>query len=184
MSSTKSETQELSTSHRAAPATGASTSCSRWRCTSPATSTGTSWPAPARSVWSRRPAATTSPGACRSTGSPPSASAARSSTPCGPPTGRPARCAPWPASSRRSSSAWPPSSVGCRSRDEMAEALGMTRDELSRLQDRMFRSVVLALEHEVSDADEDLTLVDVLCRPQRRRAARGARDPRAARLPA
>src|SRR5689334_21729372 len=46
---------------------------------------------------------------------------------------------------------------------EMAEALGMTRDELSRLQDRMFRSVVLALEHEVSkDADEDLTLVDVL----------------------
>ena len=47
--------------------------------------------------------------------------------------------------------------------NEMAEALGMTRDELSRLQDRMFRSVVLALEHEVSDeGDEDLTLVDVL----------------------
>ena len=47
---------------------------------------------------------------------------------------------------------------------EMAEALGMTRDELTRLQDRMFRSVVLALEHEVSDGpDEDLTLVDVLC---------------------
>ncbi len=47
---------------------------------------------------------------------------------------------------------------------EMAEALGMTRDELSRLQDRMFRSVVLALEHEVNDdTDEDLTLVDVLC---------------------
>jgi RNA polymerase sigma factor for flagellar operon FliA len=46
---------------------------------------------------------------------------------------------------------------------EMAEALGMTRDELSRLQDRMFRSVVLALEHEVNeDGDEDLTLVDVL----------------------
>ena len=46
----------------------------------------------------------------------------------------------------------------------MAEALGMTRDELSRLQDRMFRSVVLALEHEVNDdTDEDLTLVDVLC---------------------
>ena len=40
----------------------------------------------------------------------------------------------------------------------------MTRDELARLQDRLFRSVVLALEHEVSDAtDEDLTLVDVLC---------------------
>ena len=47
---------------------------------------------------------------------------------------------------------------------EMAEALGMTRDELSRLQDRMFRSVVLALEHEVNDdTEEDLTLVDVLC---------------------
>jgi RNA polymerase sigma factor for flagellar operon FliA len=49
------------------------------------------------------------------------------------------------------------------SSSEMAEALDMTRDELSRLQDRMFRSVVLALEHEVSDdTDEDLTLVDVL----------------------
>src|SRR3954465_13246715 len=35
---------------------------------------------------------------------------------------------------------------------EMAEALGMTRDELARLQDRLFRSVVLALEHEVSDS--------------------------------
>jgi len=46
---------------------------------------------------------------------------------------------------------------------EMAEALGMTRQELARLQDRMFRSVVLALEHEVNeDTDEDLTLVDVL----------------------
>jgi RNA polymerase sigma factor for flagellar operon FliA len=46
---------------------------------------------------------------------------------------------------------------------EMADALGMTPQELSRLQDRMFRSVVLALEHEVSDdTDEDLTLVDVL----------------------
>jgi RNA polymerase sigma factor FliA len=46
---------------------------------------------------------------------------------------------------------------------EMADALGMTRDELRRLQDRMFRSVVLALEHEVTDdSDEDLTLVDVL----------------------
>jgi RNA polymerase sigma factor for flagellar operon FliA len=46
---------------------------------------------------------------------------------------------------------------------EMADALGMTPHELSRLQDRMFRSVVLALEHEVSDdSDEDLTLVDVL----------------------
>src|SRR5689334_3076482 len=39
---------------------------------------------------------------------------------------------------------------------EMAEALGMKREELSRLQDRMFRSVVLALEYEVSDSDEEL----------------------------
>jgi RNA polymerase sigma factor for flagellar operon FliA len=47
--------------------------------------------------------------------------------------------------------------------DEMAEALDMSRAELSRLQDRMFRSVVLALEHEVGDlAEEELTLVDVL----------------------
>ncbi len=47
--------------------------------------------------------------------------------------------------------------------DEMATALGMSRNELSRLQDRLFRSVVLALEHEVNDdAEEDLTLVDVL----------------------
>jgi RNA polymerase sigma factor for flagellar operon FliA len=46
---------------------------------------------------------------------------------------------------------------------EMADALGMTREELARLQDRMFRSVVLALEHEVNeDTEEDLTLVDVL----------------------
>jgi RNA polymerase sigma factor FliA len=49
---------------------------------------------------------------------------------------------------------------------EMAEELGITRAELDRLQDRMFRSVVLALEHEVTDdSDEDLTLVDVLTDP-------------------
>ena len=47
--------------------------------------------------------------------------------------------------------------------EEMAVALDMSTDELHRLQDRMFRSVVLALEHEVTDdVDEDLTLVDVL----------------------
>ena len=47
--------------------------------------------------------------------------------------------------------------------DEMSVALGMTRDELNRLQDRMFRSVVLALEHETADdVEKDLTLVDVL----------------------
>ena len=45
---------------------------------------------------------------------------------------------------------------------EKAEALGMEPDELRRLQDRMFRSVVLALEYEVADDDEELTLVDVL----------------------
>jgi RNA polymerase sigma factor for flagellar operon FliA len=47
--------------------------------------------------------------------------------------------------------------------EEMAEALSMETNELNRLRDRMFRSVVLALEHEVSDdVDDDLTLVDVL----------------------
>ena len=46
---------------------------------------------------------------------------------------------------------------------EVAQELGMSIDELNRLQDRMFRSVVLALEHEVTeDSEEDLTLVDVL----------------------
>ncbi|MGY6500756.1 MAG: sigma-70 family RNA polymerase sigma factor [Acidimicrobiales bacterium] len=52
------------------------------------------------------------------------------------------------------------------SHTEMADELGITRAELDRLQDRMFRSVVLALEHEVTDdVDEDLTLVDVLTDP-------------------
>jgi len=47
--------------------------------------------------------------------------------------------------------------------EEMADALGIDMTELTRLQDRVFRSVVLALEHEVTDDDdEDLTLVDVL----------------------
>jgi RNA polymerase sigma factor for flagellar operon FliA len=46
---------------------------------------------------------------------------------------------------------------------EMAAELNMTKEELAKLQDRMFRSVVLALEHEVTDeTEEDLTLVDVL----------------------
>lgn len=46
---------------------------------------------------------------------------------------------------------------------EVAAALGMSREELARLQDRMFRSVVLALEHEVKDeTEDDLTLGDVL----------------------
>ncbi|MEM7272593.1 MAG: FliA/WhiG family RNA polymerase sigma factor [Actinomycetota bacterium] len=47
--------------------------------------------------------------------------------------------------------------------EEMSEALGVSQDELARLRDRLFRSVVLALDHETSDdSDEDLTLVDVL----------------------
>jgi RNA polymerase sigma factor FliA len=47
--------------------------------------------------------------------------------------------------------------------EEMADSLGVTRQELNKLQDRLFRSVVLALDHETSDdTDEDLTLVDIL----------------------
>lgn len=47
--------------------------------------------------------------------------------------------------------------------NEMAESLGVTRQELNKLQDRLFRSVVLALDHETSDdTDEELTLVDIL----------------------
>jgi RNA polymerase sigma factor for flagellar operon FliA len=49
---------------------------------------------------------------------------------------------------------------------ETAEALGMTRDELDQLRDRIFRSVVVAFEHLVGDGDDDeLTLVDVLADP-------------------
>jgi len=46
---------------------------------------------------------------------------------------------------------------------DVADALGMTHDELHRLRDRVFRSVVLALEHIVNAPDdEDLSLLDVL----------------------
>lgn len=46
---------------------------------------------------------------------------------------------------------------------ETAAALDMTRDELDRLRDRLFRSVVLAFDSLVGDSDdEELTLVDVL----------------------
>jgi RNA polymerase sigma factor for flagellar operon FliA len=45
---------------------------------------------------------------------------------------------------------------------ETAEALGVSAEELRRLQDKMFRSVVLAVEYDVNDGDEDLTLVEVL----------------------
>ncbi len=46
---------------------------------------------------------------------------------------------------------------------EMAAEMGVGLDELKKLQDRLFRSVVLALDHETGDdGDEELTLVDVL----------------------
>lgn len=46
---------------------------------------------------------------------------------------------------------------------ETAAALDMTREELDRLRDRLFRSVVLAFDSLVGDSeDEELTLVDVL----------------------
>ncbi len=48
------------------------------------------------------------------------------------------------------------------SSEETAEALGISQDELRRLQDKMFRSVVLALEYDINDGEEDLTLVEVL----------------------
>lgn len=47
--------------------------------------------------------------------------------------------------------------------DEVADALGMSGDELARMQNRMARSVVLALEHEVAgESDEQVSLIDVL----------------------
>lgn len=48
------------------------------------------------------------------------------------------------------------------SADETAVALGISKEELRRLQDKMFRSVVLALDYDVGDRDDDLTLVEVL----------------------
>lgn len=46
---------------------------------------------------------------------------------------------------------------------EVGEALGMNQSELSRLQDRMFRSIILALDHATTDElEKGLTLVDVL----------------------
>ncbi|MEZ5381504.1 MAG: FliA/WhiG family RNA polymerase sigma factor [Microthrixaceae bacterium] len=48
-------------------------------------------------------------------------------------------------------------------KDEVAKALGMTKEEIHRLQDRMFRSVVLAFDNLVADSsEEDMTLIDVL----------------------
>lgn len=49
---------------------------------------------------------------------------------------------------------------------EVAEALDMSTAELQTLRDRLFRSVVLAFEHVVSEeTQEELTLVDVLADP-------------------
>jgi RNA polymerase sigma factor FliA len=46
---------------------------------------------------------------------------------------------------------------------ETAEALGVSREELDRMRDRVFRSVVLAVDSLAGDSeDEELTLVDVL----------------------
>lgn len=46
---------------------------------------------------------------------------------------------------------------------ETADALGVSRDELDRMRDRLFRSVVLAFDSLAGDSDdEELTLVDVL----------------------
>ena len=46
---------------------------------------------------------------------------------------------------------------------EVADELGLSRDELHRLRDRLFRSVILAFDHLVTDnPDEELTLVDVI----------------------
>jgi RNA polymerase sigma factor for flagellar operon FliA len=50
--------------------------------------------------------------------------------------------------------------------DELAGELDMDRDRLHQVQDRVHRSVVLALDHYVApDDDEELTLVDVLIDP-------------------
>lgn len=46
---------------------------------------------------------------------------------------------------------------------EQAKELGMTREELDRLRDRLFRSVVLAFDALGSDSDdEELTVIDIL----------------------
>jgi RNA polymerase sigma factor FliA len=46
--------------------------------------------------------------------------------------------------------------------DEVAEALGTTPNEIKSFRDRVFRSVVLALDQKVSGDTEDMTLVDSL----------------------
>jgi RNA polymerase sigma factor for flagellar operon FliA len=46
--------------------------------------------------------------------------------------------------------------------DEVAAAMSTTPEELARLQNRIHRSVVLALDHHVIDADEESTLGELL----------------------
>lgn len=49
---------------------------------------------------------------------------------------------------------------------ETADALGVSREELDRMRDRLFRSVVLAFDSLAGDTDdEELTLIDVLTDP-------------------
>jgi RNA polymerase sigma factor FliA len=49
---------------------------------------------------------------------------------------------------------------------ELADEMGMDIDRLKKLRHRVFRSVILALDHYVApDEDEELTLVDVLADP-------------------
>jgi RNA polymerase sigma factor for flagellar operon FliA len=47
--------------------------------------------------------------------------------------------------------------------EEMSESLGVSVGDLNALRDRVFRSVVLALDYRLGDEEEDLSLVDVLC---------------------
>jgi RNA polymerase sigma factor FliA len=46
--------------------------------------------------------------------------------------------------------------------DELASQLGVNPGDIMNLRDRVFRSVVLALDYRLGDEDEDLSLVDVL----------------------
>lgn len=48
------------------------------------------------------------------------------------------------------------------SREELAAELGQTTGELATTQDQLRRALLLALDHRVADADEELTLGDVL----------------------
>lgn len=47
--------------------------------------------------------------------------------------------------------------------NEVAGRLGVSPAELARLSDRVYRSVVLALEQPVQDGDDNVSLIEVLC---------------------